>query len=76
MPYRFRPSCTAWLTSPGLLTSASSGITFASAAAVGSLGYLEVYATGPSPDAARRLANASADALIAEVRRSVSWSKR
>jgi capsular exopolysaccharide synthesis family protein len=41
-----------------------------SAAAVGSLGYLEVYATGPSPEAARRLANASADALIAEVRRS------
>ena len=35
-----------------------------SAAAVGSLGYLEVYATGPSPESARTLANASSEALI------------
>ena len=41
-----------------------------SAAAVGSLGFLEVYATGPSPEDARRLGDAASRALITEVRRS------
>ncbi|MEY3362085.1 MAG: hypothetical protein RL531_1804 [Actinomycetota bacterium] len=54
----------------GLGISADEAEARASAAAVGSLGYLEVYATGPSPEAARRLADAVSRTLIEQVQES------
>ncbi|MFM7616462.1 MAG: YveK family protein, partial [Actinomycetes bacterium] len=54
----------------GLDISADEAETRSSASAVGDLGFLEVYATGPSPDDARALADAVSRTLITQVQES------